>query len=73
MEGAMSNGATVTGMGKFCDSICPICVNARKNAGWLKPPVKFMYNFVCGRPMRFLRISSPCVSREKQTGKKPWE
>ena len=71
MEEAMSNG--VTGMGKFCDSICPICVNARGKAGWLKPVVKAAYYCFCGKPAKFLRIPSPCTSREKQTGKKPWE
>ncbi len=62
----------VKGVGKFCDSICPICTAARKNAGWLKPVMKAEYYSV-GQLMKVLRIPWPCISREKQTGKKPWE
>jgi hypothetical protein len=62
----------VTGVGKFCDSICPICLWARGKAPWLKPIVKAEYYSV-GRLMGLLRIPWPCVSRERQTGKKPWE
>lgn len=63
----------VTGIGRLCDSKCPICVASRKSAPWLRPFVKLMYNCVCGKPAMFLRIPTPCTSREKQTGKKPWE
>lgn len=63
----------VTGIGRFCDSICPICVTARERATWLKPVVKCAYYCFCGKPAMFLGIPSPCTSREKQTGKKPWE
>ncbi|HUV55972.1 MAG TPA: hypothetical protein VMV84_01940 [Dehalococcoidales bacterium] len=67
----MSN--QVEGMGGFCDSICPICVAARDKAKWLRPLVKLAYYCFCGKPAMFLRIPSPCTSREKQTGRKPWE
>ncbi len=63
----------VKGIGRFCDVICPICVASRGRAKWLKPLVKFAYTCFCGRPARFLRIQTPCISREKQIGKKPWE
>ena len=67
-EVAMSN--QVEGIGNICESVCPICVAARGKAGWLKPLVKFMYYCVCGKPPMFLRIPTPCTSREKQTGEK---
>ena len=66
----MSN--QVKGIGKVCESICPICVAARGKAEWLKPVVKAEYYSVC-KLMGLLRIPWPCLSREKQTGKKPWE
>ncbi|MFC1985549.1 hypothetical protein ACFLWC_00970 [Chloroflexota bacterium] len=67
----MSN--QVEGIGNFCESVCPICVAARGKAKWLSPVVKAAYYCVCGKPAMALRITTPCVSREKQTGKKPWE
>ena len=63
----------VTGLGKWCDSWCPICVTARGRATWLKPLVKVAYYCFCGKPPSVLRIPTPCTSRERQTGKKPWE
>jgi len=63
----------VKGIGKFCESTCPICVAARGKAKWLKPLVKVAYYCLCGKPAMFLRIPTPCTSRERQTGKKPWE
>lgn len=63
----------VKGIGRLCDQVCPVCVACRNRAKWLQPFVKFMYFYVCGRPARFLRVPTPCTSREKQTGKKPWE
>ncbi len=63
----------VKGIGRFCDSVCPICVASRGRAKWLAPFVKFMYYCVCGKPARFLGIPTPCTSREEQTGRKPWE
>jgi hypothetical protein len=68
----MSKQAEVTGIGKFCDSQCPICVAARGKAGWLKPVLKAEY-YTLARFMRMLHVTLPCTSREKQTGKKPWE
>jgi hypothetical protein len=68
----MSEVNEVKGIGKFCDSICPICTSARKNAGWLKPVQKAEY-YTVGQLMKTLRVPWPCISREKQTGKKPWE
>jgi hypothetical protein len=62
----------VKGIARLCDSLCPICVNARDKAPWLKPLVKAEYYTIC-RTAEFLRISWPCLSRMKQTGKKPWE
>ncbi|MFW6125687.1 MAG: hypothetical protein ACOC58_01155 [Chloroflexota bacterium] len=62
----------VTGIGRYCDSTCPICVSARGRASWLKPVVKGEYYSVA-KLMGLLRIPWPCRSREKQTGKKPWE
>ena len=67
----MSN--QIEGIGKYCDSVCPICVAARGGAKWLKPLVKVAYYCLCGKLAMFLRIPTPCTSREKQTGKKPWE
>ena len=67
----MSN--QVTGIGRFCESTCPICLAARGKAPWLKPLVKGAYYCFCGKPAMFLKIPTPCTSREKQTGKKPWE
>ncbi len=63
----------VKGIGRICDRMCPICVASRSRNEWLQPFVKFMYHYVCGRPARFLNIPTPCTSRERQTGKKPWE
>jgi hypothetical protein len=62
----------VTGIAKFCDSICPICRSARNRAPWLKPVIKAEYYSV-SKLMDILRIPWPCRAREKQTGKKPWE
>jgi len=62
----------VKGFGRLCDSKCPICVNARGKANWLKPVVKAEYYTIC-KLAKALRIPWPCLSREKQTGKKPWE
>ena len=50
----------------------PICVSARGKASWLKPVLKVEYYSV-SKLMDILRIPWPCRSREKQTGKKPWE
>jgi len=58
----------VKGIGKFCDKYCPPCILSRKRAKWLQPVVKFIYYLLCSR-ISWL----PCRSREKQTGKKPWE
>ena len=66
----MSN--LVTGIAKFCDSFCPICVSARGKRPWLKPVVKAEYYSV-SKLMDILKIPWPCQSREKQTGNKPWE
>jgi len=63
----------VKGIGRICDASCPVCVAARGNAKWLQPIVKLAYYCFCGKPALFLRIPTPCTSREKQTGKKPWE
>ena len=62
----------VKGIGRFCDSICPICKAARGKASWLQPVVKAEYYSV-SKLMDLLRVPWPCRSREKQTGKKPWE
>jgi hypothetical protein len=69
----MTTSGEVTGIAKFCDSVCPICVAARGRATWLRPVVKLAYYCFCGKPARLLRIATPCTEREKQTGKKPWE
>lgn len=45
----------VKGIGKFCDSICPICVAARGRAPWLKPLVKAEY-YSIGKLMGLLRV-----------------
>ena len=63
----------VTGIGKLCESVCPMCVASRGKANWLKPLVKLLYYCLCGKPAMLLRIPTPCTSRERQTGKKPWE
>ena len=68
----MSEEAQVKGIGKFCDSMCPICKAARGKCSWLRPVLKGEY-YTLARLMRLLRVSLPCTSREKQTGKKPWE
>jgi len=62
----------VKGIGKFCDSVCPICIAARGKMPWLKPVVKAEYYSVC-KLMGFFRVPWPCLIRERQTGKKPWE
>ena len=64
--------AEVKGIGRFCDSMCPICRAGRGKAPWLKPVIKAEFSTV-GKLMGALRIPWPCVSRERQTGKKPWE
>ena len=68
----MAEEAKVKGIGKFCDSQCPICKAARGRATWLKPVLKGEY-YTLARLMRLLHVPMPCTSREKQTGKKPWE
>ncbi len=68
----MTQKSEVTGIGKMCDSGCPICVAARGNAKWLRPVLKAEY-YTLGKLMGLLHVPWPCVSREKQTGKKPWE
>jgi hypothetical protein len=62
----------VNGTGRFYDSICPICASVRGQRVWLKPLVKAEY-YSLGKLIGLLRIPWPCISREKQTGKKPWE
>jgi hypothetical protein len=62
----------VKGIGRFCESYCPFCVPARGKLPWLKPVVKAEYYSV-GQLMGLIRVPWPCRSREKQTGKKPWE
>jgi len=68
----MAEETQLKGAGKVCESMCPICTAGRGNARWLRPVIKGEYHTV-GRLMRLLHIPWPCVSREKQTGKKPWE
>ena len=68
----MTEKVEIKGIGKFCDSICPICIAARGRMPWLKPVLKVLY-YTLARFMRFLHVMMPCTSREKQTGKKPWE
>ena len=68
----MAKEAEVTGIGNVCESQCPICVAARGKAGWLKPVLKAEY-YTLAKLMSLLRVPLPCTSREKQTGKKPWE
>lgn len=63
----------VEGIARFCDSVCPICVACRERARWLQPLVKLAYYCFCGKPAMLLRIPTACTSRERQTGKKPWE
>jgi len=62
----------VKGIGNICESRCPICKAGRTNAPWLKPVMKAEY-YTVAQLMKLLRIPWPCISREKQTGKKPWE
>jgi hypothetical protein len=68
----MTEQAEVKGIGRFCDSTCPLCTGAR---GWAKflIPVLMLEYYIIGTLMRLLHIPWPCVSREKQTGKKPWQ
>jgi hypothetical protein len=62
----------VKGIGNICESHCPICKAARTNATWLQPVQKVEY-YTVAQLMKLLRVPWPCISREKQTGKKPWE
>lgn len=68
----MSEESQVKGIGRICDSGCGICRAARGNAKWLKPVLMLEY-YTLGKLMCLLHIPWPCVSRQKQTGKRPWE
>lgn len=68
----MTEEKELTGAAKLCDSGCPICKAARGEAKCLRLVVKAEY-YTLGSLMKLLHVPWPCVSREKQTGKKPWE
>ena len=62
----------VNGVAKVCEVDCAVCAGSRTNKPWLKPLVKGIYYVVC-RPLGSLKVPMPCIEREKQIGKKPWE
>ncbi len=68
----MTQQAEVKGIGRICDSECGICRAARGNARWLRPVLKAEY-YTLAQLMKLLHVPWPCISRQKQTGKKPWE